>query len=231
MKLKILFEDEYIIVCKKPAGVSSQTEHSLNPDMVSILINYLHKSGSARPYIGVIHRLDKPVSGIMVYAKTKEAAAALSKELAADSFTKKYYAIVQDSVNLKERAALEDYLMHDVKSNTSSVTSKNTPEAKLAKLNYHLINRATIDNIPLAVLDIELLTGRHHQIRVQLNNAGFPILNDLRYNKNMPADITFKIKKTGLALCAYSLSFKHPVTKELMTFTDKPADNIWKELI
>lgn len=254
MKLKILYEDKYIIVCNKPAGVSSQTERSFDPDMISILMNHLHESGVEQPYVGVIHRLDKPVSGVMVYAKTKEAAASLSKELAEHSFSKRYYAIVmadESSVNgttnstnkfiqkLGDQGTLENYLLHDVKSNSSTVvdcsadqnnstiTNKN---AKLAKLNYTLLNQLTIDGINLALLDIELLTGRHHQIRVQLSHAGCPILGDMKYNKNMQEKLPYKIKKVGLTLCAYSLTFKHPKTGEVMSFTDMPEGKLWDEL-
>ena len=136
MNLKILYEDKHIIVCKKPSGVSSQTERGFDPDMVSILMNHLHNAGMNHPYVGVIHRLDKPVSGVMVYAKTKEAAATLSKELSGNGFNKGYYAIVMDNEDFRTNAAntdeiyaykplssgtLENYLVHDVKSNSSSV--------------------------------------------------------------------------------------------------------------
>lgn len=245
MKPKILYEDKYIIVCKKPAGVSSQTERGFEPDMVSILMNYLHQSGVEQPYVGVIHRLDKPVSGVMVYAKTKEAAASLSKELAEHSFSKRYYAIVMDdnelaldtygnlcgiTQKLGDSGTLENYLLHDVKSNSSAVVNCNN-DAKLAKLNYTLIGRATIEGINLALLDIELLTGRHHQIRVQLSHAGYPILGDMKYNKNATEKLPYKIKKAGLALCAYNLGFKHPKTGQLMNFTDIPEGRIWEELV
>lgn len=260
MKLNILYEDKYIIVCKKPAGVSSQTERGFDPDMVSILMNHLHETGVEQPYVGVIHRLDKPVSGVMVYAKTKAAAACLSKELAEHSFSKKYYAIVmEDGVSdqdtndiggimkkIGKQGTLENYLLHDTKSNSSSVVSSKSnssavatgasnhsslpADAKLAKLNYTLLNQTTIEGVSLALLDIELLTGRHHQIRVQLSHVGCPILGDMKYNKHMQEKLPYKIKKAGLALCAYSLTFKHPKTGELMSFTDKPEGKLWEEL-
>ncbi len=246
MKLNILYEDNYIIVCQKPAGVSSQTERGFNPDMVSILMNHLHQAGVEKPYVGVIHRLDKPVSGVMVYAKTKEAAASLSRELAEHSFSKRYYAIVMDnkpSINdtssnankfpqkLDEQGTLENYLLHDVKSNSSKVVDYNTDKnAKLAKLNYSIINQKTVEGIDLALLDIELLTGRHHQIRVQLSHAGYPILGDMKYNKNSSDKLPYKLKKAGLALCAYNLQFKHPKTGELMNFTALPEGKIWEGL-
>ena len=234
MNLKVLFEDENIIVCKKESGISSQTERGFAPDMVSILMNYQHEKGIENPYVGVIHRLDKPVSGVMVYAKNKTAAAFLSKELANKQFNKKYYAIVIDNNcsiqdTLKVAGTLRNHLIHDVKANSSYVTNDtNNNEAKEAILNYKIMGTTAIDDINLALLDIELFTGRHHQIRVQLSHAGFPIIGDKKYNSNMPEKLPYKLKKTGLALCAYNLSFKHPVTKEIMEFSLEP-DGLYKQ--
>lgn len=227
MNIKILFEDENIIVCKKEAGISSQTERGFDPDMVSILMNYQHEKGIKNPYVGVIHRLDKPVSGVMVYAKTKAAAAFLSKELATKHFNKKYYAIVMDNNlsikdTLENTGTLKNWLVHDVKTNSSFVTKNENKDAKEAILNYEILGTATVEGINLALLDIELLTGRHHQIRVQLSHAGYPILGDKKYNDKMPEKLPYKLKKTGLALCAYNLSFKHPITKEIMEFSLEP---------
>jgi len=227
MNSKVLFEDENIIVCHKPAGVSSQTERGFDPDMVSILMNYQHEKGIENPYVGVIHRLDKPVSGVMVYAKTKTAAAFLSKELATKHFNKKYYAIVMDNNlsikdTLENTGTLKNWLVHDVKTNSSFVAKNENKDAKEAILNYEILGTATVEGINLALLDIELLTGRHHQIRVQLSHAGYPILGDKKYNDKMPEKIPYKLKKTGLALCAYNLSFKHPITKEIMEFSLEP---------
>lgn len=231
MRLKILFEDENIIVCIKPAGISSQTERGFDPDMVSILMNYQHEKGIENPYVGVIHRLDKPVSGVMVYAKTKTAASKLSAELASHSFSKKYYAIVMNSGQnieniLGNTGTLKNVLVHDVKTNSSYV-SENDKNGKEALLDYKVSGTTVIDDISLALLDINLLTGRHHQIRVQLSHAGFPILGDKKYNNKMPEKLPYKLKKTGLALWAYNLSFTHPATGEAMEFTTEP-DGIYK---
>lgn len=228
MRLNILFEDENIIVCEKPAGVSSQTERGFDPDMVSILMNYQHQKGMENPYVGVIHRLDKPVSGVMVYAKTKTAASFLSKELANKQFNKKYYAIVINNdcdirKILNDAGTLKNQLIHDVKSNISYVTDDpKNKDAKEAILNYKVLKTNAIEGINLALLDIELLTGRHHQIRVQLSHAGFPILGDKRYNDKMPEKLPYKLKKTGLALFAHNLSFRHPITKDIMEFDYSP---------
>lgn len=240
-KLEILYEDASIIVCNKPAGVSSQVERGFDPDMISLLSNYLSQNVTASlseaPYVGVVHRLDKPVSGVMVYAKTKKAAAALSKELAENSFCKHYYAIVILGDNFDQitngEITLTDYLLHDVKSNSSSVVNEGCPNAKKAVLKYNTVKTFTIEDavgkpVNLALLDIQLLTGRHHQIRVQLSHAGFPILGDKKYGTDV--NLTFKLKKTGLTLCAYNLSFTHPDTKEHMNFSIEPKYGIWTTL-
>ena len=243
IKSNILFEDNSIIVCKKPAGVSSQTERGFDPDMVSILSNYLYESTNNQPYVGVIHRLDKPVCGVMVYGKTKMATATLSKQLATNSFSKHYYAIVclNDNTDIiPESASLHNFLLHDVKTNSSAVVPEGTKDSKEAILNYKLVKRFSIpsslddstsnNEFKFALLDIELLTGRHHQIRVQLSHAGFPILGDKKYGLDLGTQLPLKIKRTGLALCAYSLSFTHPDTKKAMNFQAKPDNGIWATL-
>lgn len=231
-KLDILFEDNSIIVCNKPAGVSSQTERGFDPDMVSLLNNYF--STNAAAYVGVIHRLDKPVCGVMVYAKTKKAAATLSKELSSSSFSKHYYSIVclntsNECTVKQEPTTLKNFLLHDVKSNSSKVVDKATPGAKEAVLEYKVIKTFSVDDLQFALLDINLITGRHHQIRVQLSYAGLPILGDKKYGISMD-NLPFKLKRTGLALCAYSLSFTHPDTNKLMNYTIKPTHGIWATL-
>ncbi len=224
--IEILYEDEYIIVCVKPLGVSSQTERGFDPDMMSILSNYLGRQA----YIGVVHRLDKPVSGVMVYAKTKSAAAFLSKKLAGDSFSKNYYAIAATASPLSVSAdyiILEDYLLHNVKQNFSSVVSGNTPDAKKATLEYKVASSICMENTFLSLLDIHLLTGRHHQIRVQLSHADMAILGDRRYG--CPDTLPAGLKRSPLCLHAYNLSFEHPVTHELMNFSAMPKGNLWRK--
>lgn len=228
--VEILYEDASIIVCVKPAGVSSQAERGFDPDMVSILSNYFVSSNQASsPYVGVIHRLDKPVCGVMVYAKTKNAASVLSKELARDCFSKKYFAIVTTPCPIEtmpQYIRMEDYLLHDVKSNSSSVVTQDTPNAKKATLEYKVAASSCADHVFLSLLDIHLLTGRHHQIRVQLSHAGMPILGDKKYGIDTN-DFPLKLKRTGLMLCAYNLSFKHPDTGEDMNFSYKPDGKVW----
>lgn len=213
MNLEILYEDEAVLVCRKPAGVATQTKRLAQADMESLLKNYRAGKGEP-PYIGVVHRLDQPVEGVMVFAKTKEAATDLSRQIAAKTADKFYYAMT-DGVPPRKKGTLEDYLLRNGKTNTSEVVCRGTAEAKRAVLSYEVLEQ----NGKNAVLNIKLETGRHHQIRVQLSHAGFAIVGDKKYN--------FKenIAPSGrsLALCSYKIGFKHPVTRKKLEFEiDKP---------
>ena len=215
--MNILYEDKDIIVVHKPAGVASQSDRSFLPDMVSQIRNHLaqHSTGSIKaiPYVGVVHRLDKPVEGILVFAKNKKAAAILSTEIQnGGSITKIYRATVVGELPLsKEPVTLTDHLFFDKRQNISKVVPSGTAGAKKASLEYQVTGHDTLDDgTKVSRLSIHLLTGRHHQIRVQLAHAGYPIVGDRKYGKvvgNLP-----------LQLCACKLSFVHPVTKKRMEF-------------
>lgn len=208
MDINILYEDEYIIVCEKPAGVATQTKRLGQADMESLLKNYRAGKGET-PYIGVVHRLDQPVRGVMVFAKTKEAAANLSRQVQSKMADKFYYAMT-DGIPEKKKGTLEDYLLRDGKTNTSKVVGKTTEGAKLARLDYEVLAQ----NKTNAILRVQLDTGRHHQIRVQLSNAGMPIAGDTKYNFKA----AMERGQYGLALCAYKIGFKHPKTHKKMEF-------------
>ena len=206
--LEILHEDEAIIVCVKEAGVATQTKQIGQKDMESMLRTYRMQKGEAA-YIGVVHRLDQPVQGVMVFAKTKEAAADLSRQVAAKAADKYYYAVT-DGVPDKNKGTLEDYLLRDGKTNISKVVSKQTNGAKRAELSYEVLEKNDIQ----ALLSIKLATGRHHQIRVQLANAGYPLVGDRKYNfKENMRNVTKQ-----MCLCSYRLGFTHPLTKKKMEF-------------
>ena len=245
MKLDILYEDNDIIVCHKAPGVSSQQERSYDPDMVSMLMNHFAKTDVKNPYVGVVHRLDKPVAGIIIYGKTKEATLALSKQITERKCTKKYNAIVCGDITKKFSSdinhTLEDYLLRDAKTNTSMVVDINdkkyntNKEVKKSSLRFSVLKTITLaedsplyrDDSPfenvLSLVDIELLTGRHHQIRVQFSNAGFPLWGDLKYS---PFSKECNQRK-GVALCSYSLTIAHPTTKKEMTFSVIPSNSIF----
>lgn len=213
MDLSILYEDEELLVCRKPAGVAVQTKKLGQADMESLLKNYRVARGE-QPYIGVVHRLDQPVEGVMVFAKTKEAAAALGRQIAAKLADKCYYALV-DGAPEKKRGTLVDYLVRDGRTNTSSVAECGTKDAKRAELSYEVTEQKN----GRAVLKIRLETGRHHQIRVQLAHAGMPIVGDRKYNfkENIAPS------GEGLCLCSYRIGFRHPKSHKNLAFEiDKP---------
>lgn len=208
MEIRILFEDEQIIVCEKPAGVAVQTKRLGQADMESLLKNRRAGKGEL-PYIGVVHRLDQPVSGVMVFAKTKEAAAALGRQIASGLADKFYYAVT-DGVPEAGKGQFTDYLLRDGRTNTSAVVESSTPGAKRAELSYEVLEPKN----GRAVLRIHLGTGRHHQIRVQLAHAGMPIVGDRKYNfkENM------KPSGEPLCLCSYKIGFRHPKTRRNLAF-------------
>ena len=213
MNLRILHEDEHVIVCYKPAGLATQTAKMGAQDMESLLKNYLYKKEKKMPYVAVIHRLDQPVEGVLVFAKTPFAAKELNKGMQGTGFGKYYKAVVCGIPNEK-KAVLEDYLVKDGKTNTSRVGKKDEAEAKKAVLAYEVIQQ-TDDK---ALLKIKLETGRHHQIRVQMANMGCPIWGDTKYNSAENVDKSWK----NIALCAYHLEFVHPKTKKKMIFEIEP---------
>ncbi len=214
--INIIYEDSHIIVCEKPHGIATQSKQIGAPDMVSILKNHISQtSKTANPYLAVIHRLDQPVRGILVFAKTPFAAKELNKQLTGTGFGKYYRALVNGKpVNIS--GTLEDYLIKNGRTNHSQVCTAQTPDAKLARLSYQVVTdspRLFTDTPDETELDIALDTGRHHQIRVQLSHMGYPIVGDTKYNPK--AGNTYKF----VCLCAYKLQFTHPKTKKNMEFT------------
>lgn len=241
--IKILYEDDVILAAVKPAGLESQASRKLEPDMVSEIKNYLLRSRRRQerqaggnlstkistnsstqdqePYVGVIHRLDKPVSGVMVYAKTKEAAAFLSKEVQEHRVTKIYHAVICGKP-VDNVGNFVDRLSMDRKNNYSRIVDNSDPEGKTAELSYRVIGEN--EEKGLTLVEIRLKTGRHHQIRVQFAGHGLPLWGDTKYNP----DALKKGEKGPLALAAVSLSFAHPVTKESMTVSMKPQGGAFR---
>lgn len=245
---RILYEDNYILVCHKPAGIATQTARIGQADMVSEMENYLarslpqgsrqneteeksaHRRGNVikQPHIYVVHRLDQPVEGILVFAKQQAAAAALSVQAAGDEMEKEYLALVCD---LREDAAdgsgiLTDYLLKDGKTNLSRVVPPEVKGAKEARLSYEILR----EEWPV-VAKIRLYTGRHHQIRVQMANAGLPLLGDRKYAPKEVIALSERLGIRDVALCAYRLSFIHPKTKERMQFERKPEGAAFRSII
>ena len=201
--VNVIYEDNHLLVVEKPINVPVQEDNSKDKDMLTILKEYLkvkyNKPGNV--YLGLVHRLDRPVGGVMVFAKTSKCASRLSDQIRLNKFNKIYNAVVEGTV--KEEDKLTDYLLKDTKNNIVRV-DKNGKESVLY---YRKIK--TIDNLNL--IEIKLETGRSHQIRVQMSHNGNPLFGDQKYNKN---------SKVGeqLALFAKKLEFYHPITNELLTF-------------
>lgn len=203
MKINILYEDNHLLVVEKPINVPTQEDNSKDEDLLNILKKYIkekyQKPGNV--YLGLVHRLDRPVGGVMVFAKTSKSASRLSDQIRLNKFNKVYNAVVEGKVKDEER--LEDKLLKDTKRNIVKVD----PNGKQSILNYKKIKQ--INNLTL--VEIKLETGRPHQIRVQMSHNNNPLFGDQKYNKN---------SKVGeqLALFAKKLEFYHPTTNELMSF-------------
>lgn len=212
MQLEILYEDQEVIVCYKPAGISVQTKKIGEADMESLLKNHL-KGG----YLAVIHRLDQPVEGLLVFAKTPFAAKELNKGLQGAGFGKYYKAVLWGNVE-KDKALLEDYLVKDGRTNTSRVGTANERDAKKALLRYEVLAKGKEGEKDISLVKIQLETGRHHQIRVQMAHMGCPIWGDAKYNTAQIQDRRFR----PIALCAYRLEFVHPRSKEKKVFEIEP---------
>ncbi len=211
--LKILYEDNHIIVVEKKPNIPSQADKTEDIDMLTLIKQYLkekyQKPGNV--YLGLVHRLDRPVGGIMVFAKTSKAAARLSNQVRLKTFKKKYLAVVDGKLKEKE-GTLENYLYKDERNNISKVVNKEKKNAKFAKLDYKVLKYNEVKD--LSLLEISLHTGRHHQIRVQLANFGHSIFGDQKYG--------VRGKGKQIALWAYELTIEHPITKEKKTFKDLP---------
>jgi 23S rRNA pseudouridine1911/1915/1917 synthase len=205
--MQILYQDNHIIVVNKPVNMPVQKDASRDLDLHTALKAYI-KQKYDKPgdvYLGIVHRLDRPVGGVMVFARTSKAASRLSLGFRLQQVDKHYLAVVAGSAD--SSATLTDYLLKG-EGNMVKVVDKNHTNAKQALLSYS--KKAEKDG--LSLLDVKLYTGRPHQIRVQLANAGLPIWGDARYNKGAKAG-------QQIALCCYKLCFSHPTLKDTMCFT------------
>lgn len=220
--LKIIYEDNHIIVVEKIPNIPSQGDKTGDIDMLEIIKKYIkekyNKPGNV--YLGLVHRLDRPVGGVMVFAKTSKAASRLSEEVRSRQL-KKEYLVVVDGKFEKNKDTLEDYLLKNQQKNISKVVKEGTKNSKLAKLDYETLKYNS--EIDLSVLKVLLHTGRHHQIRVQLSSRGHSIYGDQKYGT--------RGRGKQIALWAYRLTIIHPITKKEMTFTSIPELNkTWKIL-
>ncbi len=218
--MKVIYEDNHIIVVEKMVNIPSQADKTEDVDMLSIIKSYLkekyNKPGNV--YLGLVHRLDRPVGGVMVFAKTSKAASRLSEQVRNKTFKKEYLVICNGKME-KNQDTLVDYLWKDEKKNTSYVVKSTKKNAKQAILAYEVLKYDETQN--LSVLRINLHTGRHHQIRVQLSSRMHAIYGDNKYHGRGAG--------TGICLWAYKLTIEHPITKQEMTFVDFPEKKgMWR---
>lgn len=213
----ILHEDNEVLVVYKPAGLATQSAKPTEKDLESELKNYRVKKGED-PYIGVVHRLDQPVEGVLCFAKTRAAMDSLTKQLREHTLMKKYYAIITRG-NMPTQGVLEDYLVKDGRKQRAMVVKETDPRAKKARLTYRVISE--VDDMRL--LDITIESGRFHQIRTQLASRTAPIYGDVKYGG----------VSTGrpLCLCAYYLRFAHPKTGAMMEYEIHPKGEDFYDLL
>ena len=249
MQTQIVYEDEAVLVIRKPAGLATESAGIGQKDVVSELKNYVAKKNPGKmPYLGVVHRLDQPVEGLLVFAKTKKAADNLTAQLGKGTLKKEYLAVVCGKVP-ENTGRLVDYLAKEkgmaVVRDTADAQAKKDadaqaekdadvqaekaadPQAKKAVLSY--TKKAETKELTLLAVQIE--TGRFHQIRAQLSHAGFPILGDEKYGSEESKELSREKKIRFTALCAASLSFRHPVTGKIMAFTQAPQNPAFAEFV
>lgn len=214
--LIILYEDNHIIVVLKPQNVPSCEDESKDENMLSIIKEYIrvtyNKQGNV--YLGLVHRLDRPTGGVMVFAKSSKAASRLSEQMRDGDFEKRYYAVLVGTPR-EEKATLTHYMKKNPVNNMVYICPPSVAGAKFAELEYEILDT----KMGLSLADIKLHTGRSHQIRVQMNAIGTPVYGDMRYGGE-------KAKKGYLSLWAYYLSFTHPVSKERMVFRVQPPKDV-----
>ena len=233
MRTKIIYEDNDIIIVHKPAGLATQTAHVGQQDVVSELKNYLAKNSSGAgmagtagvkggrnagqfPYLGIVHRLDQPVEGLLVFAKTKESAAKLTKQLSGGTLNKQYYAIICGKLSEKS-GELVDYLIKE--GNAGRIGKPEEKEAKQAILQYKWVKDLEEE---CSLVDVHIETGRFHQIRLQMAHAGHPILGDLKYGTQDSIELSWKHQVRNVALYAYRIDLHHPANGKKLSFSIYP---------
>jgi len=221
MSIRILYEDNHLIVCVKPPGILSQASEMDYPDMLTLLKKYIkdkyQKPGNV--FCGLVHRLDLNVGGVMVFAKTSKGAKRLSEQIRNHAFHKRYLAVsLGDSGSLGKRITLDNYMKKDKKRRKAIIT--NNLNDKRATLIYQPLEKVKENHQVLTLNEVELITGRFHQIRAQFSYYHFPLFGDNKYGP--------KTYGYELGLYAYQLSFKHPITKDNLVFTHYPDMGVFQ---
>ena len=256
MLTEIIYQDKEVLVVRKPAGLATQTARVGQQDVVSELKNYLRHSvgsfsgnskfvdnGKAEPYLGVIHRLDQPVEGLLVFAKNRDAACCLVEQLQGQEsvFSKRYYAVLcgiptRKTGRLTDILSKESVMVGTRKEYRSAVKEpvhpgEDSAPGLRAELEYEILQVREAEGLALA--DIRLITGRFHQIRAQMAHGGAPLLGDMKYGSEASMALTRKLGIRYVALCAYSLEFRHPVSGKRMEFrieAGNPAFSFFSQL-
>jgi len=221
-ELKILFEDNHVIVCVKPPGVLSQADGKERQDMLTIIKDYLknkyNKPGNV--YLGLVHRLDFNVGGVMVFAKTSKAASRLSEAMRIHDFSKEYLAVLETDIPIGKVDILEDYIAKDENERMAFISDD--INGKLSKLEYKVIGNATIDKKSLTLVKVQLISGRFHQIRLQFSSRNMPLYGDTKYGHRT------REKERELGLYAHQLSFPHPISQEQLSFSVIPSTPLFQ---
>ena len=234
MRTEIIYEDKELLVIRKPAGLATQSSGVGQADVVSELKNYLARTNGAKgqPYLGIIHRLDQPVEGLLVFAKNKNAAAVLTQQLGGQEnsglLNKQYYAVFCGKPSEKE-GVLVDYMYKGPDGKAVIVNKKSVAEnsegqrGAKAVLQYRILQTVTISTgEELSLADIHIETGRFHQIRAQMANAGMALLGDVKYGDEVSENCSARLGIRTVALCAYKIAFSHPASGKLLCFETKP---------
>lgn len=236
MKTKIIYEDESLWVIYKPAGLASQSAKVSQPDVVSEL-----KRFSKDNYVGLIHRLDQPVEGLLVVGKNKKVTAALSKQLGNNCLNKKYYAVAlieenePDKMVTGKSETLCDYMQKDTSARMSKIVTetclnqnKLPKDVQQAVLSYQIMEIIPEKDKKLALADISIETGRFHQIRAQMAHANLPLLGDQKYASQEAKELSKKMQVRNVALCAYKVTFFHPDMKKEMVYEIRPEGTVFQ---
>ena len=228
MRCEIIYEDKEVLVIYKPAGLATQTARVGQPDAVSELKNYLAKGGTA-PYLGIIHRLDQPVEGLLVFAKNKMAAAALTAQLGQKEsgiFNIPYRAVVCGKAEKKQDTLVDNLVK--LPDGRAEIAASDNRQAKRAVLRYEcLAEQKLSEEITISLMEISIETGRFHQIRVQMANAGLPLLGDLKYGGEEEILVSGQLSVRFVALCACRLVVRQPVTGKELCFEICPRGEIF----
>ncbi|MGN0374123.1 MAG: RluA family pseudouridine synthase [Butyrivibrio sp.] len=220
MPINIAYEDNNIIICEKQPGVASQSDRTFETDLLSAVLTYRASKGEP-PTAHIINRLDKPVGGLVLFAKDKPTAAALSAMSGEHSIEKKYYAVVQG--RLAGKGEMSDYILKDSRENISRIVPEHTAGSKKAVLSYEALETGILDGTEYSLVRVRLYTGRHHQIRVQFSHRGHGLYGDVKYNPDF-----YGARGVNPALFSYSLSFNNPKGADRITVEIQPKGKIWE---